>query len=78
MNQLDMARMVEHFIRNTPVADDQVKVVRVPDSKTVHVETIDEIGRSIVFNEYKVDGKIYWAGYSSRSNTIFISEASRR
>lgn len=78
MNQLDMARMVEHFIHNTTIADDLVKVVRVPDSKTVHVETIDEIGRSIVFNEYKVDGKIYWAGYSSRSNTIFISEASRR
>ena len=78
MNQLDMARMVEQFIRNTSGGEDQVNVVRVPDSKTVHVETIDEIGRSIVFNEYKVDGKIFWAGYSSRSNTIFISEASRR
>ena len=54
-----------------------MKVIRVADSKTMHVETIGEIGRSILFNEYKVDGKTYWAGYSSRSDTIFVSVGSR-
>lgn len=77
MNQKDMQRMVEEFSRNAGVVEGQVKVVRVQDSKTMHVETIGEVGRSIFFNEYKVDGKIYWAGYSSRSDTLFISEISR-
>jgi hypothetical protein len=54
-----------------------MKITRVPDSKTMYVETIGEIGRSIFFTEYKVDGKTYWAGYSSRSDTLFISQSSR-
>lgn len=78
MNQLEMAKIVEQFIRNASVADEKVHVVRVADSKTVYVETIGDTGRSIVFNEYKVDGKTYWAGYSSRSETVFISELSQR
>ncbi len=77
MNRKDMQRMVEEFSRNAGVVEGQVKVVRVQDSKTMHVETIGEVGRSIFFNEYKVDGKTYWAGYSSRSDTLFISEISR-
>jgi len=78
MNQLEMAKIVEQFIRNASVAVEKVNVVRVADSKTVYVETIGDTGRSIVFNEYKVDGKTYWAGYSFRSETVFISELSQR
>ena len=78
MNQLEMAKIVEQFIRNARVADEKINVVRLADSKTVYVETIGDTGRSIVFNEYKVDGKTYWAGYSSRSETVFISEVSQR
>lgn len=77
MNQKDMLRMVEEYSRNAGMVEGQAKVVRVQDSKTMHVETIGEVGRSIFFNEYKVDGKTYWAGYSSRSDTLFISEISR-
>ena len=77
MNQKDMLGMVEQFSRNAGVIEGQTKVVRVQDSKTMHVETIGEVGRSILFNEYKVDGKTYWAGYSTRSDTFFISEKSR-
>jgi hypothetical protein len=77
MNQTEMLKIVEQFSRNEGVLQGPMKIIRVPDSKTVHVETIGEIGRSIFFNEYKVDGKTYWAGYSSRSDTVYVSEISR-
>ena len=77
MNQMKMQMIVEQFSRNAEVVEGTMKVTRVPDSKTVYVETIGEIGRSIFFNEYKVDGKTYWAGYSTRSDTVFVSKISR-
>lgn len=77
MNQMEMLNIVEQFSRNAGVIVGQMKVIRVPDSKTMYVEVIDEIGRSIFFNEYKVDGETYWAGYSSRSDTVFVSQKSR-
>ena len=77
MNQMEMLRIVEQFSRNAGVVEGKVKVARVQDSKTMYIETIGEIGRSVFFNEYKVDGKTYWAGYSSRSDTVFVSETSR-
>lgn len=77
MNQMEMQKIVEQFSRMAEVAEGTTKVLRVPDSKTMYVETIGEIGRSIFFTEYKVDGKTYWAGYSTRSDTVFVSQSSR-
>ena len=77
MNEMQMLKIVEHFSRKSEPVEGQVKVTRVPNYKTVYVEQIGEIGRSIVLSEYKVDGKTYWAGYSSRSETVFVSQASR-
>jgi hypothetical protein len=77
MNRMEMLRILGQFSQKTELVDGSVKVVRVSDSKTMYVETIGEMGRSIFFTEYKVDGKTYWAGYSSRSETIFVSETSR-
>jgi hypothetical protein len=77
MNQMEMLRIVEQFSRNAGVVEGKMKITRVPDSITMYVETIGETGRSIFFNEYKVDGKTYWAGYSSRSDTVFVSQARR-
>jgi hypothetical protein len=77
MTQTEMLKIVEQFSREAEVVEGKMKVVRVPDSKTMFVETIGDTGRSIFFNEYKVDGKTYWAGYSSRSDTVFVSEKSR-
>ena len=74
MNQTEMLKALEQFGQNAEVAEGQMKVTRVADFKTVYVETIDDIGRSILFHEYKVDGKTYWAGYSSRSDTVFVSQ----
>lgn len=77
MNQNEMLKIVEQFSRNGGVVEGKMKVTRVPDSKTMYVETIGGTGRSIFFNEYKVDEKTYWAGYSPRSDTVFVSLKSR-
>jgi len=77
MNGMQMLKIVEQFSRKSEPVEGQVKVTQVPDYKTVYVEQIGEEGRSIILSEYKVDGKTYWAGYSSRSDTVFVSQASR-
>ena len=77
MNEMQMIKIVEQFSRKSEPEEGQVKVTRVPDYKTVYVEQIGGIGRSIILSEYKVDGKTYWAGYSLRSETVFVSQASR-
>ena len=76
MDEMQMIKIVEQFSRKSEPAERQVKVTQVPDYKTVYVEQIGENGRSIILSEYKVDGKTYWAGYSSRSETVFVSQAS--
>ena len=76
MNEMQMIKIVEQFIRKSEPVEGKVKVTRVADYKTVIVEKIGEIGRSIILSEYKVDGKTCWAGYSSRSETVFVSQAS--
>lgn len=73
MNEVQMVEIVEQFSRKISPDEGQVKVIRVPDYKTIYIEQIGEDGRSINLREYKVDGKTYWAGYSSRSETVFIS-----
>lgn len=77
MNELQMIKIVERFSRKDEGMEGQVKVTRVPDYKTVYVEQVGDSGRSIVLGEYSVDGKSYWAGYSSVSETVFVSQASR-
>jgi hypothetical protein len=77
MTQGEMLKIVEQYSRNAGTIEGKMKITRVPDSITMYVETIGETGRSIFFNEYKVDGKTYWAGYSSRSDTVFVSLTSR-
>jgi hypothetical protein len=73
MDSMQMLSIVEHFCRKTTQEDADIKVTQVADRKTVFVEQIGDTGRSIMMSEYKVDGASYWAGYSSRSQTVFIS-----
>ena len=75
MNEKQMLQIVEQYIRQSDVLAPETKVTRVPDYKTVYVEQINGDGRSIVLTEYKVDGKTYWAGYSTYSQTVFLSRA---
>lgn len=68
-------KLVDDYARFGTTGDGEVKVMRVQDQKTTYVEPSGDGGRSIMMNEYKVDGKTYWAGYSSRSQTVYISLA---
>ncbi len=68
-----LLRTVEQYARTGTVDGNEVQVTRIQDHKTTFVEQFAEGGRSLMMKEYKVDGKIYWAGYSSRSHTVYIS-----
>ena len=74
MNEKQMLQIVERYSRQGNVLFPEIKITRVPDYKTVYVEQTGESGRSIVFTEYVVDGKTYWAGYSPYSQTVFVSQ----
>ena len=75
MNSIQLLKIVEQYSRQSEVGYGDITVTRVPDHKTVFVEQIDDVGRSIMMDKYQVDGATYWAGYSSRSETVYISRA---
>jgi hypothetical protein len=75
MNSSELLRIVEQYSRRSDAGYGDITVTRVPDQKTVFVEQFDGVGRSIMMNKYDVDGATYWAGYSSRSETVYISQA---
>jgi hypothetical protein len=70
-------RVVEHYARTGEVSDAEVKVTILPDNKTSFVE--DNVGgsRSIMLSEYKVDGKVIWAGYSPRLGIVYLSSVAK-
>ena len=73
MDEKQMGKIVEQYSRLGGEVVGDVKITRIPDWKSVHVETIGDNGRAIVMSEFKVDGKIYWAGFSTRSQTVYVS-----
>jgi hypothetical protein len=75
MNERHMQEIVEQYSQQVNSDFGDVKVTRIPDHKTVYVETIGQDGRAILMNQYKIDGVTYWAGYSYRSQTVYISLA---
>ncbi len=66
-------RVVERYIRTGSTSDDQVNVTCLPVDKTSYVERIGEDGRIILLDEYRLDGKVVWASYSTRSETVYLS-----
>lgn len=70
-----MLTIVERYCRKTNLEGDEIKVTRVADRKTMFVEQSEDGGRAITLSECKVDGVTYWAGYSSRSQTVYLSLA---
>lgn len=68
-----LQRVVESFARTGNTTDEQVTVTCLPKGKTSYVEKIGEYDRSVMLNEYRVDEKLIRAGYSSRSNTVYLS-----
>jgi len=75
MDQMRMLKIVEQYSKQGEMVDEEIKVTRVPDWKTVYVEQSEGMGRAVVMTEYKVNGKTFWAGYSPRSQTVYISRA---
>jgi hypothetical protein len=75
MNSTQLLKIVEQYSRKSDAGYGDVKVRRIPDRKTVFVEQVDDVGRAIMMDKYEVDGTTYWAGYSSRSETVYISQA---
>ena len=73
MNGNELLKIVELYSQKSEARYGAIKVTRVQDQKTVFVEQVDGVGRAIMMNQYEVDGGTYWAGYSSRSETVYIS-----
>jgi hypothetical protein len=73
MDERQMLRIVEAYYLKPDTQYEGIKISRVADWKIVFVEQIGESGRAVMMNQYKVDGSTCWAGYSSRSQTIYIS-----
>jgi hypothetical protein len=71
-----LQRVVENYARTGNTNDEQVTVVCLPDGKTSTIEKIGDVDRSIMLKEYKVKEKLIWAGYSSRSKTVYLSPVS--
>ena len=76
MDEMQMLTIVEQYCRNMVSKFEDIKVTRIADRKTVFVEQNGESGRVVMLTKYKVDGATCWAGYSSRSQTVYISLAS--
>ncbi|HEU0295372.1 MAG TPA: hypothetical protein VFR47_21715 [Anaerolineales bacterium] len=77
MNSDQLLKIVEQYSRKTEAGYGDITVTQIPDQKTVFVEQIDGIGRAIMMDKCQVDGATYWAGYSSRSETVYISLAAQ-
>jgi len=75
MNGMQMLTIVEQYCRKIDSNHKDIKVTRIADRQTVFVEQNSEGGRSVMMSEYKVDGATCWAGYSLRSQTVYISMA---
>ena len=75
MNETQMLKIIDGYVGKGDTEFGEIKVTRVPDYKTVFVEQNGSMGRAIILTRYKVEGKTYWAGYSSRSETVYVSLA---
>jgi len=75
MNRAELMKVVEQYCRKSDPEAGGIKIVRIPDQKTTFIEQHGSDGRSIVLTEHQVDGKTYWAGYSSYTETVYISQA---
>lgn len=67
--------IVEQFCRNRATEYQGITVTQIAGQKTIFIEPSNDGGRSVVLSEYKVDGATYWAGFSARSQTVYISAA---
>jgi hypothetical protein len=72
-----ITRVVENYASTGQLTDSQVQVTRLPDNKTSYVEQGADGGRGVQLDEYRVNGRVIWAGYSSRTGIVYISDVRR-
>lgn len=72
-----ITRVVENYANTGQLTDGQVKVTLLPENKTSYVEQGADGGRGVQLDEYRVNGRVIWAGYSSRTGIVYISDARR-
>ena len=77
MNSDQLLKIVQQYSRKPEAVYGDIKVTRVADQKTVFVEQLDGVGRAVMMDKYEVDGATYWAGYSSRGETVYLSLAAQ-
>ncbi len=75
MSNDQLLKILEKYSRKSDAGFGDITVTRIQDQKTMFVEQIDGIGRAVMMDKYQIDGTTYWAGYSSRSETVYISLA---
>lgn len=64
-----LQRVVENYAHTGNTADDQVTVICIPNGKSSTIEN----NSTVMLDEYRVNEKLFRAGYSSRSNTVYLS-----
>ena len=72
-----ITRVVEHYAITGEASDNEVKVTRLPDNKTSYVEQGADGGRGVQLDEYRINGRVIWAGYSSRTGIVYLSDVRR-
>ena len=75
MNSNQMLTIIEQYCRRIASTNENIKITRIEDRNTMLIEQSGESGRAVMLSEYKVDGITCWAGFSSRSQTVYISLA---
>lgn len=75
MNRDQLLKIVEQYNRKVDDNYGDIKVIQIADQKTVFVEQINGNGQMIMLEKCMLSGATYWAGYSMRSNTVYISKA---
>lgn len=73
IERIILQRVLENFMNTGTAEDSEVAVVNLPPGKSTYVEQSGADGRSIMLDEYRIAGRIVWAGYSSRSGTVYLS-----
>ncbi len=69
-------RVLQNYVRTGSASDDQVAVVCLPENKTSTIEHTGQDGRTVLLDEYRLDGTVIWASYSTRSKTVYFSPRS--
>jgi hypothetical protein len=66
-------RVIENYLSGSQNEDGQIKVTILPPGKSIYIEQNEQGSRSVMLEEYRVEGKVIRAGYSARSGTVYLS-----